>query len=558
MKKIFLLIIITIALAKPASAQINWGLYSQSYPNGLTDKPQNIGILSAIKEINNAFWGDGSSVVLTESLKKDTAFINKRPAGFVAITTYDTAKAQFFIHGVNKTNSSSYQFRVMIENGTTIVPWQNIARYTDYILQATSGMPQMAYLGGYSAGLGDRLIVDVRLKNSGKIIATAVVKWQPVKPVISQIYLPDELNFFLKRLAHPWTYRQDEAEIGKWKKNYPADQIARFTYLPKKLIVKPTENNLVFYLNNDLYDKEQLEYELVKNDNTITPWKYNDFDNNFIWLKSLAPGQYLLKMRYTAQRAHVTTYPFEVETPWYQSTWFKIVAGILMAAFGGLILSLLVYFKKKKEAQQELAKKTKLQLELKSIYAQLNPHFIFNALSSIQGLINKQDIQRANNYLSDFARLMRDSLNNSNKDQTSLDKEILTLETYLKLEQLRFGFAYLVNIDKSINIYETEIPSLLLQPLVENAIKHGVSALQDKGEVAINFTRRANDMIVNVRDNGSGFLGNTNATGFGLKLTQDRIKLLNEFAKHQSITFEVKKNAPTGADIELTFNNWFL
>ncbi|MEP6613130.1 MAG: histidine kinase, partial [Mucilaginibacter sp.] len=196
--------------------------------------------------------------------------------------------------------------------------------------------------------------------------------------------------------------------------------------------------------------------------------------------------------------------------------------------------------------------------ELKSIYAQLNPHFIFNALSSIQGLINKQDIKGANSYLSDFARLMRESLNNSNKDQTSLDKEMVTLETYLKLEQLRFGFMYQINIDKSINAYETEIPSLLLQPLVENAIKHGTSALQDKGEVAVNFTRRGNNMIVNVKDNGPGFLGNTNATGFGLKLTQDRIKLLNEFTKGQSITFEIKKNTPTGADIELTFNNWFL
>lgn len=102
------------------------------------------------------------------------------------------------------------------------------------------------------------------------------------------------------------------------------------------------------------------------------------------------------------------------------------------------------------------------------------------------------------------------------------------------------------------------MPSLLLQPLVENAIKHGISALQEKGEVAVNFTRRDNNMIVNIKDNGPGFLGNTNTDGFGLKLTHDRIKLLNEFTKGQPIKFEVKKNKSTGADIELTFNNWFL
>ncbi|WP_295794711.1 histidine kinase [Mucilaginibacter sp.] len=558
MKKIFLLLIIIIALAKPANAQIMWGAYSQSYPSGLTDKPGNIGIVSAIKEINNAFWGDGSCAALTEALKRDTAFIRNRPLNFVAITTYDTAKAHFFLHGVDKSNANNYEYRVMIEDGPVVTPWQKPASFTDYMVQSASSMPQMAYLGGYNTALGNRLIVDVRLKNSGKIVAAAVVKWQPVKPTISQIYLPDELNFFLKRLAHPWSYRQDAAEIDKWKMKYPADQIDRFSYLPKKLIVAPKDNNLVFYFSADIYHKEQLEYELVKNDNTITPWKYNDFDNNFIWLKSLAPGRYLLKMRYTAQREHVTTYPFEVKTPWYDSVLFKIIAGILSCASLGFVFFMVRHVKQKENAEKELAKKTKLQLELKSIYAQLNPHFIFNALSSIQGLINKQDIKGANSYLSDFARLMRDSLNNSNKDQTSLDKEILTLETYLKLEQLRFGFTYHVNIDKNINAYETEVPSLLLQPLVENAIKHGISALQEKGEVAVNFTRRDNNMIVNIKDNGPGFLGNTNTDGFGLKLTHDRIKLLNEFTKGQPIKFEVKKNKSTGADIELTFNNWFL
>ncbi|MEO6981117.1 MAG: histidine kinase, partial [Mucilaginibacter sp.] len=403
-------------------------------------------------------------------------------------------------------------------------------------------IPPTAYLGGYVAKIGSRLIVDVRLKQSGKIVATSVVAWAPIIPGIRNIYTTSQFNAFLKKLQHSWA----------------KDEPSTLTYVNNKLMLNPTNDNLIFYLSEDIYNSHQLEYELLKNGRVSVSWKYNDFDNNFVWLKNLTPGDYQLKMRYTAQREHVITYPFEVRTPWYESILFKIIAGILTCASLGFVFFLIKHVKQKENIERELAKKTKLQLELKSIYAQLNPHFIFNALSSIQGLINKQDIKGANSYLSDFARLMRESLNNSNKDQTSLDKEMVTLETYLKLEQLRFGFMYQINIDKSINAYETEIPSLLLQPLVENAIKHGTSALQDKGEVAVNFTRRGNNMIVNVKDNGPGFLGNTNATGFGLKLTQDRIKLLNEFTKGQSITFEIKKNTPTGADIELTFNNWFL
>ena len=188
----------------------------------------------------------------------------------------------------------------------------------------------------------------------------------------------------------------------------------------------------------------------------------------------------------------------------------------------------------------------------------MNPHFIFNALSSIQGLINKQDIKGANNYLSDFAKLMRESLNNNNNEQTPLKQELSILDTYLKLEQLRFGFKYEISIDENINVYETDIPSLLLQPLVENAVKHGVSDLGDKGLIILNIHKQQDDMVIAISDNGKGFSPDQSTNGFGLRLTTDRIKLLNELLKGQQITFEVKGNSPGGAKIYLTFKNWFL
>jgi LytS/YehU family sensor histidine kinase len=213
--------------------------------------------------------------------------------------------------------------------------------------------------------------------------------------------------------------------------------------------------------------------------------------------------------------------------------------------------------RQKHKAKEELAKKEKLQLELKSIYAQLNPHFVFNALSSIQGLINKQDIEGANVYLSDFARLMRDSMTNNNKEQTSLNEEIITLGTYLKLEQLRFGFKYDIATN-DVNIYETEIPSLLLQPLIENAVKHGVSSLKEDGVVNLVFSKTNNDMIVEIQDNGEGFVINEVENGYGLKLTRDRIKLLNQLMNGQSIELYIKGNTPSGTIVSLQFKNWFL
>jgi len=552
MKKIILVLIAIVILSQAASAQINWARYSQSYPSGSTDKASNIGVIAAIPETNNAFWEKYPNEDLVRSLGADASFQHNRPQGFVALNSFDTAKAQFFLHGVNKSNAGEFEFRVM-DGDKIIVPWSPISMFTDKYTEKQSGMPQMAYLGGFVTSAGNRIIVDARRTARNEIIATAVVAWKPIKPFLSDVYRADELNIFLKRLARPWDVGRRGEKISKWQQQQTINGSP-----PGKQVFGPHDNNLVFFLSPGIYKKEQLEYSLTRDNEPMLGWKANDFDNGFIWLTNLEPGDYLLKMRYTAQRQHVTEYPFQIKKPWAESIVFRIIAGILACVSIGFVVFFILHVKQKQRAEDELAKKTKLQLELKSIYAQLNPHFIFNALNSIQGLINKKDLQGANSYLTDFAALMRQSLNNSNKEQTSLDQEILTLDSYLKLEQLRFGFKYEINVDKAINSYESEIPSLLLQPLIENAVKHGVSGLYEKGIITVNFLKQGNDMMVSVVDNGNGFAGNANPQGLGLKLTLDRIKLINEFSKGQTVTLEINNNTGGGTRVNLAFKNWFL
>jgi LytS/YehU family sensor histidine kinase len=160
--------------------------------------------------------------------------------------------------------------------------------------------------------------------------------------------------------------------------------------------------------------------------------------------------------------------------------------------------------------------------------------------------------------LSEFAALMRESLNRSNKEETSMNEELKTLETYLKLEQLRFGFQYTIDVDENINIYETSLPTLLLQPLVENAIKHGISHLQETGIINICFDKNGNTLKVIITDNGKGFNVGNSSGGYGLKLTSERIKLLNELNKEQPITFEINSKLLSGTQIVISFNYWFL
>ncbi|MBS1735696.1 MAG: histidine kinase [Bacteroidetes bacterium] len=197
----------------------------------------------------------------------------------------------------------------------------------------------------------------------------------------------------------------------------------------------------------------------------------------------------------------------------------------------------------------------KSMLELKAIRSQLNPHFIFNSLSSIQGLINTNKIESANVYLSEFSNLMRNTLTESDKIFQPLDKEINMLETYLKIEQLRFQFEYSIKVDGNAVLNQIEIPSLLLQPLVENAIKHGVSGLREKGKVDIHFYLKNRNLFAEIEDNGNGLSGKKNPNGYGLKLTDERILLLNKI-KGQHIEKKIfRMNNKTVVQIIFTNEN---
>lgn len=551
MKRIKLLLLFLTGILQAADAQVNWGDYSQSYQTGLTDKAANIGLFTLIRKDNNSFWGSTGDQTAFSELQKDSSFRRIRPQNIIARTTFDTARVHFFLHGINPKNAGSYEFRVLEYPDKKVIPWSAITRFSTNAVTQSSGLPTMAYLGGFKTILGKMLVIDVRKKGTQDIVASSVIAWVAIKPLVKNIYTASELNTFLKKLARPYAVKKDS--------NKYSISPVKPKEIPSKVIhMAPKDNNLIFYIGTDIYHKEQLAYELNLNGKVNVPWKNNDFDNSFIWLKELSPGTYRLKIRYNAQPEHVVEYQFIINPEWYQSTRFYLIAGMLTTLLLSGFLFLVLFIREKRKTHKALSNKDKVQLELKSIYAQLNPHFVFNALSSIQGLINKQDIPAANKYLSDFARLMRDSLNNSNKEEVSLQEEIRILDTYLRLEQLRFGFNYTIETDRELNIYDTSIPSLLLQPLIENAVKHGVSALQQKGMIYLHFYKEQEALIVTLSDNGTGFNVHQTGNGFGLKLTFDRIKLLNELRPGQQIHLEFMENSGKGTFIRLSFNNWFI
>ena len=202
-----------------------------------------------------------------------------------------------------------------------------------------------------------------------------------------------------------------------------------------------------------------------------------------------------------------------------------------------------------------MEQKEKKELELRSIRSQLNPHFVFNALNSIQGLVNANEKEKANQYLSDFSNMMRDTLSGNSKDYSPLETELAILDRYLKLEQLRFGFGYEIKVSDSINATSIEIPTLLLQPLVENAVKHGVAQLLSKGKITIEINKLGKDQIFEIKENGQGFIeAQENKEGYGIRLTRERIHLINQINKETSISLAFNKTTD-GMTAEVIFKD---
>lgn len=233
-----------------------------------------------------------------------------------------------------------------------------------------------------------------------------------------------------------------------------------------------------------------------------------------------------------------------------------LIYTLIVTSAIGLVFLVLLYFIKKRN-QKKLAEKEQQQnmakLRLNSIRSQLNPHFLFNALSGIQNLMNKNEIDNANKYLSKFARLTRNVLDD--KELISLSQEKSLLDDYLQMEQLRFGFNYEIRTSENLAIDNIEIPSMLLQPFVENAVKHGIAPKASDGIVRVGLSQQGNDLLLTVSDNGNGFDTAKKSTGLGLVLSERRVALLNSIYKENRFILAIQ-TTPKGTEITLTLTDW--
>jgi ligand-binding sensor domain-containing protein/uncharacterized protein with PQ loop repeat len=279
-----------------------------------------------------------------------------------------------------------------------------------------------------------------------------------------------------------------------------------------------------------------------KLDGVDADWIYAG-NRNYISYSGLKPGKYLLHLK-AANSDGIwnetgRTLSILIDAPFWQKTWF-IILFILFISFAiYAFYSYRIQTIKKEEKLKTTYNKKVAEIEMKALRAQMNPHFIFNCLNSINRYIVKSDHVTASGYLTRFAKLIRLILDSSSADYTPLEKEIQLLQLYIEMESLRFEdrFEFDIIIAPTIDTNAINIPSMIIQPYVENAIWHGLLHKEGKGILTIRFTlEQANLLKVEIEDDGIGRqkAGELKSKqllkekSYGLKITGDRIKIVNE------------------------------
>lgn len=288
----------------------------------------------------------------------------------------------------------------------------------------------------------------------------------------------------------------------------------------------------------------QYQYRFTSGD---TIW--HTTTSNELVLENLEPGTYQLEIKAIMPAQHRASQMLQlsitVEKPWWQNNWIRLLVVLLVAAVVyWIVRSRIRKIKAEEKRKTELNSKLS-ELEQTALRSQMNPHFIFNCLTSIQQLIISGHKTDANEYLVKFSRLIRKTLEMSAQPFISISEEKEYLEEYLFLEQLRMTgrFDYTIVVDASINPGHVMIPNMMIQPVVENCVRHGIKSLENrKGIITVTFVPGSKTINCTIADNGVG-RNNTSAfsekaftkhKSYGMDIVRKRLETFSEFNVDES------------------------
>lgn len=281
-------------------------------------------------------------------------------------------------------------------------------------------------------------------------------------------------------------------------------------------------------------------------------YKYRLLGYNDAWVSSsdetviytnLQPGYYRFEVAACNENgywnASPTTFMFEIVPAFWQTWWFLISVGLMLLSMGAFVVFYYMKRKQLKESEKREVEQKLISMQVSTINAQLDPHFIFNAITAIGSEVQENNNDKAYSYFVKISHLLRNSLKNTNKITRTLKEELSFVENYLSLQKYRFEerFDYVVSVAPDVDL-EIEIPKMCIQIFVENAIKHGLEHRLSGGLLDVSIWSDPLGLHASIQDNGVGRANakryNTNSTGIGLTVFTDFFAIMNKFNSSQA------------------------
>ncbi|MFK7781535.1 two-component regulator propeller domain-containing protein [Psychroserpens sp.] len=344
-------------------------------------------------------------------------------------------------------------------------------------------------------------------------------------------YQPTDLNTNLKK---PKLFFED---VKVAYKSIDTINLSVWSNSNKVLKLNPTQRQVSFAFKSvDVDHPNGIEYRYKLNESDWSPWTTNS-SQDFSEL-NYGSHQFVAQSRnYRWVNSEPLKFSFYIEKPLLKKVWFQwLLIGIVTLI---VLLIIVQYIKRLKH--KSIIEKERLQLEnhlltleQKALRLQMNPHFIFNVLNGIKAMAPKKP-EKMNDTVNSFAILLRETLVNSRKDKISLDQEIKTIKHYIEVERLMAEepFEYVITLNTDLDTEEILIPPMLIQPFIENAIRHGILKGPRKGKLKIQFDTTEDTLKVTIEDNGIGIYKSqqqkpkTDHQSMALKVTRERLESIS-------------------------------
>jgi len=486
---------------------------------------------------------------------------------FPSILIREQSSVEIIAQNVNESNADDYLFRVIKNNEEELVSWT-----TPTVFRKTKeGRFQYAYLGHFNYAPEQLLKIEIYNKRQYRYQDAIILDWRAphVPKLKAQVGYIKNSKAGEEELFHSSIDLQSAKDEKKLEELNQHDFEDFLSYSPTEDFRIRLDNSIKFlHFTIETFDRPyNYQTVLVRNyksrQDTLdlgqvdrsfnlyrefwkSPGKYQLIIKPFVRTYG---GQSIVPLVEISKTIHFTVLPEnELAKSISFGTFMVVMLGIL-----AILLIVFVLYRRYHKKQLESVEKKRLVAtsRLQAIRAKLNPHFVFNALSSIQNLIGKKEIEKADSYLLRFSRIVRNVLDESAEPKlVSLREEINLMKDYLEMEKLRNDFSFEFVIDPSDVDLEIEIPDMLLQPYIENAVKHAVPQKNGDGKVEIVINQSGNDIFLKVMDNGR-WTPNEGTNGKGLKLSKNHIDYLNLLYRESKISTDIV-NEDDGSAVIIT------